>query len=71
MANYEQWRDDRRLVLHEIERLNSNMVKIQEMLAQQHTEIVTLKTESATWGAVTGFIASAFLTLVSWFVSSK
>lgn len=64
-SNGYSWRDDRKLVLHELKRCNDMLVDIDNQLTQQNIEIVKLKTKSASWGAVAGAIVSVATALVA------
>ncbi len=61
------WTEDRRLVLYELRRLGKSVEKIDDKLDKNrlvfehriskiHTEVVTLKVKSSTWGAIGGAI---------------
>ena len=70
------WTENKQLVLHELKRLNTGLEKLETKLDDKHsglerrltdlhTEVVTLKIKSRTWGAigggVLGFIAAVLV----------
>jgi len=70
-----EWRDDRKLVLHELERLNIGMeelkrdnrtsaAKQENKIMLLHTELVMLKTKASIWGGAIGVIGGIVATFV-------
>lgn len=70
------WIEDRRLVLHELERLTAGMDKLDEKLeaeiallqtsiSELRADVTQLKTKAAIWGTIAGAIMSAIVALTS------
>lgn len=63
-----EWRDDRKLVLWELDnlrrtsesladKLESNRTKLESRIGELHTDIVQLKTKATAWGSIAGIVA--------------
>jgi len=54
----EDWKEDRKLVYHELKRLNDNVEHIMQWRLDQVKEVTALKTKASIFGALSGFLIS-------------
>lgn len=54
----EDWKYYQKLVLAELERLNSNIESLNDKAARNEKEIAVMKVRSGVWGSISGMIAA-------------
>lgn len=59
------WRDDRKLVLHQLEQQGNDIERIESKIEVIHDDILTLKVKSSTWGAIAGGTIAAIITIIA------
>lgn len=49
-----EWRDYQKLILHELERMDERLKRVEVQLGEIRTDIALLKLKSGLWGLVAG-----------------
>jgi len=61
-----EWRDHKELVLHELQRMNSNIEKLFDGYIETQKELSSIKTRSAILGTMAGFSVSLLMVIIDW-----
>jgi len=67
----EDWNVYSKMVLHELERLNVGVEKLEEGQKQIEKDIIKLQAKATVWGSVGGIVATLITSLVVHFLTSK
>ena len=67
----EDWGAYSKMVLHELERLNIGLEKLEEGQKQIEKDIIRLQTKATIWGSMGGLVATLLSSLVIHFMTSK
>tara|TARA_R110000751_G_scaffold31935_8_gene80768 strand:+ start:749 stop:958 length:210 start_codon:yes stop_codon:yes gene_type:complete len=67
----EDWNAYSKMVLHELERLNLGLEKLEEGQKQIEKDIIRLQTKATIWGSMGGLVATLLSSLVIHFMTSK
>ena len=65
------WNVYSKMVLHELERLNTGVEKLEEGQKQIEKDIIKLQAKASLWGSLGGVIATLITSLIIQFVTSK
>lgn len=68
-GDYSNWSEWEKHVLRELERLSDNHEKILDVQNEIKIEVAMLKVRAALWGALTGGIITAAITIIGAFLS--
>ena len=69
LMSAEDWNSYSKMVLHELERLNTGVEKLEEGQKQIEKDIIKLQTKATLWGSFGGFIITLVTNIITYFIS--
>jgi len=66
----EDWSSYSKMVLHELERLNTGVEKLEEGQKQIEKDIIKLQSKATVWGSIGGFVITLVTNLITYLISS-
>lgn len=65
----EDWGVYSKMVLHELERLNAGLIKLEEGQQQIEKDIIKIQSKATVWGSIGGFLITLVTNLITYFLS--
>ena len=67
----EDWNAYSKMVLHELERLNAGVEKLEEGQKQIEKDLIKLQAKATVWGSLGGVVATIVTSLMIQYLTSK